>query len=92
MSEEALNKVEALTGIRLIALQKWQAFLIIVGILASVAIAWGSTVNDTKSNTKRIDVLEQKYDENTKDYNKTLIEISVQLSELKTEIRNLKGK
>lgn len=92
MGEDTINKVEEITGIRLIALQKWQAALIIIGILASVAIAWGSTVNDTKNNTKRIDVLEMKNDEITKEYNKTLIEISVQLSELKTEIRNLKGR
>lgn len=92
MGEDAINQVEAITGIRLIALQKWHIILIIIGIIATVSIAWGSTINDTKSNTKRIEVLETKNDEIVKDYNKTLIEISVQLSELKTEIRNMKGK
>lgn len=92
MSEEQRKKIKEVTGIELIALQKSHLVAVIISFLIAIGATYGAAKSDLANHADRIKELEGKQEVISREYNKTLLEISIQLSELKTEIKNLKGK
>lgn len=90
MGEDAINQVEAITGIRLIALQKWHLVVILIGAIFTIGMTWGISqgkIDELKAKNEAVASINRQLQQDVNEMKDSINEIKFNLKNFMIEYK-----